>query len=398
MRQKIYRSRRSPYRRRAKKSQFKQIFIWILVAAVIIPGSFFAAKWIDNNGKNLPAQGEPVATTTTKVTTTTTVPPVVNATQTLRGVYLPHTVLSDTKALADIAKSIQADGFNSVVIELKDRSGKLLYASETEAAKQAKAATADAITLKALTDAFAALKKAGLSPVPLLYAFEDATAPVTLPKAMVTLVGNPAGRWYDADPNNGGRPWLNPYADAAQAYITALAEELETAGAAAIMLDGVYFPTQILHADFKSGGDASLSEGEVLEGFMLRMDTVCEAPILLRCDANAALGNNLGGYHKNPLSLGAQMVVVDACADSLGDTLIVEKEKLSVSDAAMSDIISRLAGALKKRYEEQPAATRPSGAMCMSGDVDKQVSALLEQDKDGSYFVDGKTYTAEKAE
>lgn len=395
MGRKIHRGHRSSYGRRynKKSSAWVQVVAWVVAAVILIPGSFFVARWIDQGKQNVPASqnNDTTASTTVQSTTaTTTQPSVVGGEQVLRGFTLPYTKLRDVKALKTLAEQAVKDGYNSVVIELKDRDGNLYYVSETEAGKQADAQVAKALTLKKLTDAFAVLDQAGLTPVPLLYAFEDAKAPITVPGAMVTLEGNTQGRWHDDDPSKGGRPWLNPYADAAQAYIVALGEELKLAGAGAVMLDGVYFPTQTLHADFKSGGDASLSEAQVLKNFLSRMATACGVPIMLRCDVNATLGNNLGGYHKNPLGFGASAVVTDLRMSSIGDMLVVKKKMLTVSDEAMSDIASRVFDALTPRFEKQPTQSRPASVLLLGGESAKQqITALTQKDDGVSYIWDG---------
>lgn len=387
MGQKIHRGRHSFSRRR--KFPWAQVLGWVLAAVILIPGSFFAAKWIADSKTDIPTAQTGTTTTVTGATvgTTTAVPTVTDQTV-YRGFSLPYTALSDAAALQQTAADAVQAGFNCAVIELKNQDGGVYHVSGTEAGKTAGAATADALSLTAVTDAFAVLREAGITPIPLLYAFEDAVAPRNIAGAKVTVAGHAEWTWYDGDPQNGGRPWLNPYADAAQAYITALAEELQTAGAGAIMLDGVYFPTQTAQADFTAAGDASLSEGEVLTQFMTRMDTLCKVPVLLRCSANAALGNNTAGYHMNPLAMGAAMVVPDARASSLGGKFAVGEEMLSVSAAAMPDILSRMTDALATRAEAQPAESRPSTALLIDGDTAAaQLEALRAKDEDISYFV-----------
>ncbi len=384
---KVHRKRRYYSRR---KSPYTKVLGWVLVAAIVVPAGFFGAKWLSGGKIEMPTVALPTTTTvgSTVSTTVTTAPAPVTVSSQFRGFSLPYTALLDATTLKDAAVKAAAAGFNCAVIELKDKDGNLYYATQTQAGLTAAAATADAVSLTVLTEAFATLKEAGIAPIPLLYAFEDTKAPQNLPAAKVTVAGHADWMWYDGDPQKGGRPWLNPYADAAQTYITALAEELQTAGAGAIMLDGVYFPTQTAQSDFTAGGDASLTKGQVLEKFVSRMDTLCDVPVLLRCSVNAALGNNTAGYDTNPLSLGAAAVLADARVSHLGDKLAIEGEMLAVSAQTLTDVLPRLQDALEKRAEAQSEVSRPATVLLLEGDtVAAQLQALRTADADTSYFV-----------
>ncbi len=381
MGRKLHRKRRSYYRRR-RGVTLRPILGWVLAAVILIPGSFFAAKYLfkEKPTPSAPVGGTAATTTVSGASATTTTAASVVETSVFRGFTLPATALNDTAKLTATAKEAASAGFNCVVIELKNKQGNLLYATETESGKAAGAITADAVSLKALTDAFAALRAEGIAPIPLLYCFEDAVAPRTLADAKVVTNGHADWTWYDGDPKNGGKPWLNPYADAAQAYITALAEELQTAGAGGIMLDGVYFPAQTSQADFTTAGDATLSKGDVLKKFVARMDTLCDVPVLLRCSANAALGNTTASYHISPLELGAALVVPDMRQSAVGEKLSLEGQMLTVSADTMADTVARVAGAVKTRVKDGNVA------LLLDGNA-AQVNALKATDKNASFIL-----------
>lgn len=48
--------------------------------------------------------------------------------------------------------------------------------------------------------------------------------------------------WLDNKASADGKPWLNPYADAAVQYIGDLIDELHTAGFEQVVLENVQFP------------------------------------------------------------------------------------------------------------------------------------------------------------
>lgn len=343
MGQKLHHSRR--YRRR--KTAIRPIIGWVVAAAVLIPASYFGARYLGNRKSDVAATTPASQTTVTDAPVTTTPAPTVEATA-LRGVTLPYTALRDTAALKLTCKAAADAGNTCAVVELKTETGALHYASETDLGKAVGAQTEDALTLAALTDAFAAMREAGLTPVVRLFAFKDATAPKKLADAKITTTGHADWTWYDGDPQNGGKPWLNPYSDAAQTYIVSLAEELYTAGAGALLLDGVCFPTQTAQAQLAVGANAALSKAEVLKQFITRVHNLREdAPLLLCGSVNAFLGNNTAGFDGNPRDFGSTAIVPDLRLSALGKRLVIGDKKFTPSDETLADITAAAVAALK---------------------------------------------------
>mgnify|MGYP004509156599 FL=1 len=343
MGQKLHHSRR--YSRR--KTAMKPIIGWVVAAAVLIPASYFGARYLGNRKSDVAATTPASQTTVTDAPVTTTPAPTVEATA-LRGVTLPYTALRDTAALKLTCKAAADAGNTCAVVELKTETGALHYASETDLGKAVGAQTEDVLTLAALTDAFAAMREAGLTPVVRLFAFKDATAPKKLADAKITTTGHADWTWYDGDPQNGGKPWLNPYSDAAQTYIVSLAEELYTAGAGALLLDGVCFPTQTAQAQLAVGANAALSKAEVLKQFITRVHNLREdAPLLLCGSVNAFLGNNTAGFDGNPRDFGSTAIVPDLRLSALGKRLVIGDKKFTPSDETLADITAAAVAALK---------------------------------------------------
>ncbi|PWL81240.1 MAG: hypothetical protein DBY18_03210 [Clostridia bacterium] len=343
MGQKLHHSRR--YSRR--KTAIRPIIGWVVAAAVLIPASYFGARYLGNRKSDVAATTPATQTTVTDAPVTTTPAPTVEATA-LRGVTLPYTALRDTAALKLTCKAAADAGNTCAVVELKTETGALHYASETDLGKAVGAQTEGALTLAALTDAFAAMREAGLTPVARLFAFKDATAPKKLADAKITTTGHADWTWYDGDPQNGGKPWLNPYSDAAQTYIVSLAEELYTAGAGALLLDGVCFPTQTAQAQLAVGNNAALSKAEVLKQFITRVHNLREdAPLLLCGSVNAFLGNNTAGFDGNPRDFGCTAIVPDLRLSALGKRLVIGDKKFTPSDETLADITAAAVAALK---------------------------------------------------
>lgn len=375
MGQKVHR-RRQRYSRR--HSKWKPIIGWIVAAAVLIPATVLVAGLLF--GKNEPTATVPGTSTTASDSAPSTTTAVVPVETPFRGFTLPYTALRDPSALADTCRRAADAGWNCAVIELKDIDGHLYYTSQTEAAIKAQAASENALTLSEVTVAFAEMQKVGITPIAKLFAFADATAPRLLAGAKITCDGHPEWTWYDGDPQNGGKPWLNPYADAAQSYITSLSEELFTAGAGAILLDGVYFPTQTAQASFTDTGNTSLPRAEVLRQFMTRMQALSDKPILLACTANAALGNTTAGYETNPLSLGEALAVPLLQKQALGESVTVSGQRLPVSAETLADTTVHI-------LEQLRQTTDAHTALMPQIDADRAVIAALRAQSEQNAFL-----------
>lgn len=223
----------------------------------------------------------------------------------IRAFYLPHSALTSEDLSSTLATASEA-GFNAVLFDLKDADGTLYYTFSTSQAKKVNAYAADALTADSLTALFATMREAGLQPIPRLYAFCDNLGAKALTDARIAHKDNHSWSWLDASAANGGRRWLNPYSDAAYAYLSGLAEELKAQGAAAVMLDGVQFPHQLKDA-YLGEEAATLSKGDALTAFVGRIRNLlgADCPLLLGCTAESALGTETQIYGGNPLTFGA---------------------------------------------------------------------------------------------
>lgn len=309
MRMKLNRGKRDVFR---KRSPLPRILGWALTAVVIIGLGFFGAKWMTEHPVVAPTPDEqPTVESTTTAPTTTTTQPQPEAPEVLtdlRGFYLPHAALT-ADTLADTLSAAKQAGFNGVVFDLKDTEGNLYYRFPAAAAQQVNSYVEDALTEEQLGDLFTAIREAGLTPIPRLHAFRDNAAARALAAARIVHKDNAGWVWYDGDPKNGGKAWLNPYADEAHSYIGVLATELRDAGAGAIILDSVQFPHQLSAASFGNSSNINMEEEEVLALFVERIRETLgeECPVILSCTAQSALGTATQVYGGNPLTFGAAM-------------------------------------------------------------------------------------------
>lgn len=314
MKRKLKRSRQSVFGRRRMPPALKTT-LWLLICVSVVAAGYFGAMLVSEGGLAKPntsadtSVGTPDSPDKGDSTPSPDTPkqPVStpDVSESIRAFYLPHSALV-AENLADTFTAANQAGFNAVVFDLKDAEGNLYYHFSASQAAKVNTFTADALTSDGLTALFSQMKDSGLQPIPRLYAFCDNLGAKALADARITLASNHSWGWYDADPNNGGRRWLNPYSDAAHAYIQALAEELKDKGAAAILLDGVQFPHQLKDA-YLGEDAATVTKDAALSAFVQETRTLLgeDCPLLLACTAESALGTNTQVYGGNPLTFGA---------------------------------------------------------------------------------------------
>ena len=340
-RRKIRRNRHSFSRRRRFQLPWRGIGVVVLLAALCGLG-VLTAKWI---GTGLSHKDPKPATSavsevsapasTTAAVTTTTAPqtPQTPALSEAHGFYLPKATLQNKaareKAVTDGVKA----GFNAVVFDLKDETGAVGYASATAGAKKAACVEKTALTAADLKAFGAFCEQQGVLAIPRLCCFEDPTAARKMDDARVLYAGDASFIWLDNTQARGGKPWLNPYAPEAHAYMQGYVTELVGLGFKDVMLTGVQFPYQTYAASFGSTKFSSLSKLDVLAKFVTDTKAAAkkanaDAQLIVCVPALATFSDSTAVYGGNPLNFGADAVAPLVFPDALGSKLTVGKEIL----------------------------------------------------------------------
>lgn len=321
MKRKLRRSRRSVFGRRGMHPALKTL-LWVVVCVAVVALGYFGAMLMSEDGLPQIQPDVQVGGNDTPSTPDTPAdkpnadkptipnkptPSTPTMTDGIRAFYLPVSALSvDTLSETATLQEAAAAGFNAVIFDLKDEGGTLYYPFTNAQAKKVNAYAPNALTADNLKALFSMMRDAGLQPIPRLYAFCDDLAAKALTDARIGLESNHSWAWYDGDPNNGGKKWLNPYSPAAQNYVIALAEELQAQGAAAVMVDGVQFPSQLSSA-YLGEEAATVTKSDALAAFVAAMRTRLgdDCPVMLSCTEKGALGTDTKIYGGNPLTFGS---------------------------------------------------------------------------------------------
>ena len=196
-----------------------------------------------------------------------------NWSEELRAVWVPAEVSANGAALEKYLNDLPGDPVNAVVLELKDAKGRVNYQSGNQTVALAGAQAAQAFDLAAVTEK---LHQNGYLVLGRIHAFEDSTATAVLDEGKVRYLGTEYA-WLDNSAAEGGKAWLNPYAQQAQDYIAALSAEALGFGVDGIVLDGLQFPTgfSLNLADY--GATSEVSRPDVLNRFAERIEKLVEA-------------------------------------------------------------------------------------------------------------------------
>ena len=152
-------------------------------------------------------------------------------------VSAPASVLSNSTSLAAYIQQVKADGYNAVVLEMKDGTGNLYYASGYEPLKNTE------IIKGTLTAAqiYGAFKDTGITPMARINTALDQLGPKYI-DGVSYFFADGSTRWADNRIENGGKLWANPFLKGTRDYNSYLVGELAEAGFTEIILANTLFP------------------------------------------------------------------------------------------------------------------------------------------------------------
>lgn len=146
--------------------------------------------------------------------------------------------LTDVEQLSQQAASLAAKGYNSMILPLKTAGGKLTYASSVEAAAVSQATDSSLPTLAQLRETCLAQHMGCMA---LFSTLDDQTYPLGFAEGAY-LFAETGERWLDGSAENGGKPWISPFAEPARTYLADLAQEITDAGFQRVFCTDLIFP------------------------------------------------------------------------------------------------------------------------------------------------------------
>lgn len=256
-----------------------------------------------------------------------------------RWAEVPVSDLTDAAAIRAAAKKLAEQGVTYALVEMKDSSGSVYYASSVPAASGSTASpTVDPEQLVAV------FRENGLVPVARIAAFRDPVAAYA-DRSMAIHYQSQDGSdylWLDAaSAAAGGKPWLNPYAESAVQFVGDLVEELYSMGFEQVVLRYVQFPSTVSKKqDFGSGASGSRQDRLAADiavwqqRFEGRVVLWLEYPLGSCTETVSALGAPAA-------QLGMQNLLVDVPAASTMDEARSEELRQSLLAQGVEHVVLR---------------------------------------------------------
>lgn len=183
-----------------------------------------------------------------------------------------------------------------------------------------------------------------------------------LPTAKITVNGM---SWYDGNPSNGGKRWLNPYAPDAHRYLIDMAAELKNLGVTGLMLDGVQFPEQESQADYGSSSLTSLGRGQVLQKFVTDLSAAFgDGQVILSMPGLAGFGEDTEVFGGNPLTFGEAVAAPVLLPSALGNRLSVGENTVTDPAAHPYEAVQLAMSQLSLRVQLMEETARPAIMPC----------------------------------
>ena len=148
---------------------------------------------------------------------------------------------------------------------------------------------------------------------------------------------------------------------------------MRDAGAAAVLLDSVQFPTFTGSADFGTSSNTTMSHGEVLKAFVEHARKLLGngCPVLVACPEKSALGTDTRAYGANPLTFHASFAAPQLAISAALD----DESSQSEMQARLTQITARIK---VMSAEEQPVLSPILQTADTSAETLKQGIAACE--------------------
>jgi len=163
-------------------------------------------------------------------------PPI--TTPAMKTLYLSEETLFNNEAFAAALTDAKSAGMDSVMIDLKSRTGWVVYPIEYKEGYDDYYTAGDTISLE---DVAKQIREAGMKPIASIYTFMDRRFQQAETYAGI-LYGDGDSFWLDNSLDVGGKSWLNPYSPLAREYIVKLMSDAAEAGFGEIVLREFRFP------------------------------------------------------------------------------------------------------------------------------------------------------------
>ena len=369
---KIKRSHRNLYKRRKSTGRkvFETILLLVIVAALVFVGysvappliKFFSDMSSDTSQSSEPVwtPPEPVSSDTSDTdssaaetssgTASTTVKPEDKPAEAveLNAVTAPASALASQKALEAYLDTAVKNGYDTVVFNLKNSTGELLYKSSVASVKDNTYVIKGTLTAAQIVKV---CKAKDITPAASISTLRDHLIANVIEDSGYII---PSGQWswLDAAQSNGGKPWASPYSSSTVNYISALSEELAKAGFENVILQNTIFPKfqyydytllskEVQSAD-RSDKLAAVAQSAAAKAKAAGADTLVQidAGELLTINASEYKGSAEIWLSRDKMKDCTVLVTIDTA--TLGTSLKLTEEKTLAVDKSISKAVAQV--------------------------------------------------------
>lgn len=251
----------------------------------------------------------------------------------------PHTAitadissLQNTEMVIAFAKSLKDQNIKEVILVVKDENGLFYYDSAFITSDDAKAGMQ--ISPSEIVSIF---HEHDIAVTAAIYAYRDPLAAIANAEWAVQYNGSGGGRWYDNDPANGGKPWLNPYSTEAQNYVVNIVKELADLKFDHVIVRAIQYPAVAgLGLTAYGPTESTMTRDEALRTVVTKLNAVgTEKGMMVSVEypLSAIQEENLVSYIANPATFGENSLVITVPALNNG-VIWTEEELKAVINAA----------------------------------------------------------------
>lgn len=242
---KIYKTKERNYYRKRKSSRFMSVGLTILLTGGLVFVGYSVAEPLLNYSKK---QGD---NSISSLGNSINADEMYNADESSLGdledfeelsspykcTFLSRRSLDDIYSLEDALDEISDSGVKYVAVPLKISGGRIYYSSGVRGAEYSGAV----VSYMELDEIVSAIEEAGLKSIAYMCVLDDNIYPASYPDAGYRI-DESGSIWLDNSPDNGGKPWLNPFSYETVDYVENLADEITLSGFDKIIYSGIEFP------------------------------------------------------------------------------------------------------------------------------------------------------------
>lgn len=292
--------------------------------------------------------------------------------------FLPNDIVRNQTSFTQELVALKAKGYTSVMVGLKLIDGTVTYNLSYKSNIDPQVTANNIFDLKEVCDQIIA---AGLQPIASIHTFKDHLYSLA-DKSSATKYIDGDYFWVDDSLQNGGKPWLNPFADSAQAYIQKLVDDAITAGFQGIVLESLQFPEGYSLDKINYGADAATDKQEFLKNYLSKMASYAATKKVFLTAAfpsTSLLGGKSEPYFGDIAAiLGDETIVLEFTPSLFGNSFTTDQLSIPTPLADPYNTVKTASAAATARLPQNRMIALIKGSGLTEDKLSAQIKGLTE--------------------